>query len=73
MTLDEAKRLSNSRLIEIGGHTISHLNLATLPENEQFEEMGRSKKILEEMLDVPILGFAYPFGDKKVSPPILFP
>ena len=65
MTLDEAKQLSNSRLIEIGGHTMTHPNLGKLAENEQFEELDNSKKILEKMLDLPLLSFAYPFGDDK--------
>ncbi len=62
MTPDEAKRLSNSHLIEIGGHTVSHPKLAKLTESEQFEEIFGGKKILEKMLNIPLSGFAYPFG-----------
>lgn len=64
MTALEAKRLSSGHLIEIGGHTISHLKLAKLPENEQFKEIEGGKKMLEEMLNIPLSGFAYPFGGK---------
>lgn len=69
MTADEAKPLSNSHLIEIGGHTMTHPNLAKLVENEQFEEVAGSKKQIEEMLNITLLSFAYPFGDKKSFTP----
>lgn len=64
MTLDEAKSLSNSPFIELGGHTLTHPRLAKLAENEQFREVSESKKILENNLDIPLLSFAYPFGGK---------
>ncbi len=64
MTLDEAKRLSNSRLIEIGGHTLTHPSLAKLPENEQFKEIAQGKEMIEKALNIPLLSFAYPFGSK---------
>jgi peptidoglycan/xylan/chitin deacetylase (PgdA/CDA1 family) len=64
MTIDEAKTLSNARLIAIGGHTINHPKLAKIPENDQFKEIAEGKKIIEEMLDTPLLSFAYPFGGK---------
>ena len=63
--IDEAKSLANSRLIELGSHTLNHLKLATLPENEQSRELVESKKTLEKMLAKPFSSFAYPFGDKK--------
>lgn len=64
MTTDEAKTLSTTRLIEIGGHTISHPKLAKLPENEQSQEISRGKQIIEETLNIPLISFAYPFGGK---------
>lgn len=64
MTTDEVKTLSGARIIEIGGHTISHPKLAKIPENEQFKEISEGKRITEEILGFPLLGFAYPFGGK---------
>lgn len=64
MTLEETKQLSNSHLIEIGGHTMSHPKLSKLPEKEQLMEIANGKKRLEEFLNVPLLSFAYPFGGK---------
>lgn len=69
MTLDEAKWLSNSRLVEIGGHTIGHPKLAKLTESEQFKEIQGGKAMLEEMLNIPLLSFAYPFGSKNSFTP----
>ena len=64
LTLDEAKTLSTARIIEIGGHTINHPKLAKIPPNEQFVEIFKGKIIVEEMLDIPLLSFAYPFGGR---------
>lgn len=64
MTTNEAKTLSTARLIEIGGHTISHPKLAKLLENEQSQEISRGKQIIEETLNIPLISFAYPFGGK---------
>lgn len=64
MTPDEAKRLSNSRLIEIGAHTLTHPKLAKIDQNSQYNEVLGSKKTLEELAGMPILGLAYPFGGK---------
>lgn len=64
MTLDEIKRLSGSHLVEIGGHTINHPKLAKIEPNEQFKEISEGKKLLEKIVDFPLLSFAYPFGGK---------
>src|SRR3989338_3960849 len=64
MTIDEAKTLSWAHLIEIGGHTISRPKLDKIPENDQFREIAGGKRIIEKMLDIPLLSFAYPFGGK---------
>ncbi len=46
----------------IGAHTHSHRNLLGLSAQEQKEELGRSKEILENLLGCPIRSVAYPFG-----------
>jgi peptidoglycan/xylan/chitin deacetylase (PgdA/CDA1 family) len=47
---------------EIGGHTVSHPDLATLPVTEQAEEIERNKSWLEGITNQPVLSFAYPYG-----------
>jgi len=46
---------------EIGCHTMSHPLLGLLKDSGK-EEIGNSKKILENKLKIPITNFAYPFG-----------
>jgi peptidoglycan/xylan/chitin deacetylase (PgdA/CDA1 family) len=48
--------------VEIGAHTERHPNLNLLPGDEATQEMTRSRSILEQALDVPVAGFAYPGG-----------
>ena len=47
--------------IEIGAHTITHPDLSALDFDDCFREILESKLALEEMLDVPVRTFAYPF------------
>ena len=46
----------------IGAHTHSHPHLASLSADEQREELGRSREILESQLRAPVTMMAYPFG-----------
>ncbi len=62
MTRKEIKEVQNNG-IAIGSHTISHRVLATLDEDEQFEELLSSKRLLEDMLPGKIRSFSYPVGD----------
>ncbi len=47
---------------EIGGHTVSHPDLATLPVAEQAQEIERNKSWLEGISGQPVVSFAYPYG-----------
>ena len=48
--------------VEIGAHTYSHPNLATLGRAAARAELARSKEILEQRLGEPVSSMAYPFG-----------
>lgn len=48
--------------MSIGSHTCSHRSLAKLSRAEIKEEVGHSKKILEEKLQTEVSSFSYPFG-----------
>jgi peptidoglycan/xylan/chitin deacetylase (PgdA/CDA1 family) len=48
--------------MEIGAHTYSHPNLATLSEHAALQELSIAKDSLEQHLNDPIFSFAYPFG-----------
>ena len=47
----------------IGSHTLTHPRLTQLPLAEAREEIVSSKKKLEDLFDVPIEHFCYPYGD----------
>lgn len=48
--------------IEIGSHSCTHRSLGTLGAAEIQDEAERSRRTLEERLEVPVSSFAYPYG-----------
>jgi peptidoglycan/xylan/chitin deacetylase (PgdA/CDA1 family) len=62
LTWDEVKLLSNESLITIGAHTMNHLPLSKMNEEEALQEMVQSKAELELKLGKPVEHFAYPYG-----------
>jgi peptidoglycan/xylan/chitin deacetylase (PgdA/CDA1 family) len=62
MTRAEIAMLAAGGLIEIGGHTATHAKLNTLPPEEQQNEIARGKRDLEDVIGMPLRGFAYPHG-----------
>jgi peptidoglycan/xylan/chitin deacetylase (PgdA/CDA1 family) len=63
LTSAELSSLTESGLIEIGAHTVTHPFLATLSRNAQQQEIEASKQKLEQLMHQPIQGFAYPHGN----------
>lgn len=65
MTADDVKALQASGRFELGGHTINHHVLSTLPAAGQCAEVEGGRLALESMFG-PAAGssFAYPFGRK---------
>jgi peptidoglycan/xylan/chitin deacetylase (PgdA/CDA1 family) len=47
---------------EIGSHTLSHKPLPTLAKTEAWEEISRSRMLLEILLNAPVESIAYPYG-----------
>ena len=47
---------------EIGSHTRKHPRLTQLSINEVEEELGGSRKLLQQRLQIPINAIAYPYG-----------
>jgi peptidoglycan/xylan/chitin deacetylase (PgdA/CDA1 family) len=66
LTSEQAVRLADGDLIEIGAHTVTHPVLAALSVAEQRQEIQQSKVQLEAMLGHEVVSFAYPHGS---SPP----
>ena len=59
---DELSKIAKSGNIEIGSHTIDHLDLTTLDKQGQYQQLFNSKKELDEKLDINVKSFAYPYG-----------
>jgi peptidoglycan/xylan/chitin deacetylase (PgdA/CDA1 family) len=59
---DGLRRLAADNLIDIGGHSISHPELANLTVPEQDHELRASKDRLEQILGRKVTALAYPHG-----------
>lgn len=62
MSWDQVRALDRTGLITIGGHTINHPNLPSLPIERQRQEIAGGKAMLETQLGHSIRDFAYPYG-----------
>jgi len=60
MTVDELRELAAAG-VELGAHTVSHPDLATLEYDGCLREMTESRRMLEEVTGGPVRTFAYPF------------
>ena len=61
MTTDQLRSMHRSGM-EIGGHTIGHPILTTLPDDEARAEIDGGRRALQELIDAPVDVFAYPNG-----------
>jgi peptidoglycan/xylan/chitin deacetylase (PgdA/CDA1 family) len=62
MSWDMLKELSNSELIEIGSHTLTHAILANEDSQRSWNEISMSHYIIEAKLKVSVQSFSYPNG-----------
>ena len=62
MTDDELKAFAASPSVVIGAHTVGHPSLASLTEEQQWQEINGSLEALETMLGKKVSYFSYPFG-----------
>lgn len=67
MTADMVKELSDSGLVEIGSHTLSHVYLASKSYEEQENQLKESKNDLEMLLGKEINTIAYPYGSRNAN------
>jgi len=61
-TQEEIVQAAQSPWITIGGHTVTHQNLATCARETVKNEVNESRRILQEWTDQPVRWFCYPFG-----------
>lgn len=62
MNLEEIKEFYASGLIEIGGHTTSHLDMPTIDDYILKKDLEISKKKIEKITGKKAISFAYPWG-----------
>lgn len=65
----QIKEMLATGLLEIGAHTMNHVDLPSLSGEALFREINGSKKYLEDNFGVPVRHFAYPWGisDDRVN------
>jgi peptidoglycan/xylan/chitin deacetylase (PgdA/CDA1 family) len=63
LTRAEACELARLPGIEIGAHSVTHVSLPECTPDQQLQQMQQSRRDLEFLIDRPVPGFAYPFGD----------
>ncbi len=65
MNWNEIKKLDSSSLITIGAHTHTHTSLSHMTEKIAYDEIKRSKDLIEKNLNKKIFHFAYPYGKRS--------
>jgi peptidoglycan/xylan/chitin deacetylase (PgdA/CDA1 family) len=58
----ELRDLGCHPLASIGGHTASHAALVTLDQSSARAELANNRSYLENLLQLPVRHFAYPYG-----------
>lgn len=53
--------------MEIGSHTVNHINLNKSSKKERIKELKISKEILEDIIGDQVLSFSYPYGSYNSS------
>jgi peptidoglycan/xylan/chitin deacetylase (PgdA/CDA1 family) len=62
MTAEQLQAVSKNPLIRIGSHTMTHPDLATIPEDQLRFELAESKRRLEGIVGCPVEDLALPHG-----------
>lgn len=53
----------SDRGMEIGSHTVTHRRLSDLDSETLIHEVEDSRQMLSEVVNAPVEGFSYPYGD----------
>ncbi len=60
---EERQTIKESGVFEIGSHGLSHRSLTVLPSRDREREIAESKRLLENEFSIPILSYAYAYGN----------
>ena len=58
----QLREIAKSSLVEIGAHTMDHVWLKGVSRKTAQFEIAQSRKVLQDLLGLPINSFAYPYG-----------
>jgi peptidoglycan/xylan/chitin deacetylase (PgdA/CDA1 family) len=72
LTWNEVREIADLGF-EIGSHSVTHPNFASISVAKARSELADSKKTIEDRLGKPVRWFAYPFGGKSNFAPHLLP
>lgn len=61
MTAEQVLEMHQSG-IEIGSHSLTHARLTEVPREQAWDEVTRSRMLLEILLNSPVRSFCYPYG-----------
>ncbi|MFA1546732.1 polysaccharide deacetylase family protein [Actinomadura chokoriensis] len=61
MTADQIRTVAGAGM-EVASHGRHHVSLPGTDETELREELEESRAVLEDVVDAPVTGFAYPYG-----------
>jgi peptidoglycan/xylan/chitin deacetylase (PgdA/CDA1 family) len=62
MSKEELVDVINSKLVDVGAHTVHHVSLKRRPSSLLNYEIGQSKSVLENTYHLSVVSFAYPGG-----------
>jgi len=62
MTIDQLKEWA-ALGHEVGSHTLDHVHLTQVDDDEAARQMRQSRQALEDLTGYPVQGFAYPYGE----------
>lgn len=62
MSWDQIKEIDSTNLIAFEAHSVNHINLVSIPNDQLNYQIGESKKVLEQQLGKSVNFFAYPYG-----------
>lgn len=62
MNKEQLRELANSGLVELGAHSHNHPNLGEIALSDAKEEIEKSKRLLEEVIQKPVNSIAFPDG-----------
>ena len=67
MTAKELHEIATDPLLSLGGHTMTHVNLARSSDQRLAMEIAKSCQAIEKYSHRPVATFAYPYGWKRAT------